>query len=150
MKRDYKTINFEAEYNGTLIPFKNIKVYNSSSDKQRAPMGGVSSVVKQFLKYLYPHLKFQISSSTFSGGDDVTVYVATKATESEFTEIEKLVQLFRRGKWNGMEESYEYKDRYGIEVTTNTITYLFSTKWIDVQNHPKYGSNEYKMWKENV
>jgi len=64
--------------------------------------------IRKELKVNFPNVKFQVKSSTYSGGNSVDIYyedaVPTKA-------IEAVVNKYQQGHFNGMEDIYEYSNR---------------------------------------
>lgn len=150
-----KKINFKALYNGKELNFKNVKVnfYGSESgasyQSAYAPMGAVSSVIRQFVKQVWPDLKFNISSDSFAGGDSVSIYLAKPASKEKIREIDGILSNFERGNFNGMIDLYEYKANSGISTVVDGIEVKFSTKYLTVNNSPKYGTKEYDAyWNE--
>jgi len=144
--------NFSTEINGRTFKFKNVKLdkvtYNGGV-RFYAPMGTVSSVVRQYVKQRWPQLgKFNISSDSFSMGDSVTVYLNC-VDEDLFKEVNReLSTIFQRGHFNGMEDIYEYsnKSRMSVPISTDdSENATIDTKWMSTQNRPKFGSS---LWKE--
>jgi hypothetical protein len=142
-------INFSTNYNGKVLKFKNVTVAKSSSGWGWAPMAGTSSVIRQFVKQMWPEVKFRISSDTFSGGDSVTVYIQEPVSDTLYETIRKTLRNFQSGTFNGMIDLYEYSDNSGISVTVGDTQYTFDTKYMHVENRPKYGTPEYEPYWNN-
>jgi hypothetical protein len=142
-------INFTANYGEKTLKFKNVTVAKSSSGWGWAPMAGTSSVIRQFVKQMWPEVKFRISSDTFSGGDSVTVYIQNPVSEQLFGEIRDTLKNFQSGRFDGMTDSYNYIDGRGISVTIGDTKYSFDTKYMSVENRPKYGTPEYETYWNN-
>ena len=144
--------NFSTVLNGRTFKFKNVKLdkvtYNGGI-RFYAPMGTVSSVVRQYVKQRWPQVgKFNISSDSYSMGDSVTVYLnfVDKELYSEINS--ELSMLFQRGHFDGMTDMYEYsnKNRMSVPVSPDESTNAtIDTKWMSVNNRPKFGSS---LWKE--
>ena len=79
--------------------------------------------IRKVLKHIHPEIKFQITSKSYSGGNSVEIqYTNGVATK----EIEKIVNCFEYGSFNGMEDIYEY---------TNTNKNIPQVKYIFVNRH---------------
>jgi hypothetical protein len=139
-------INFTTNYNGKVFTFKNVTVAKSSSGWGWAPMSGTSSVIRQFVKQMWPELNFRISSSTYSGGDSVTIYLQTPVSDEKYKEIRDVLKGFQSGTFNGMIDSYEYKEKSGITATVDGVSYNFDTRYMNVENRPKWGTTEYDSY----
>lgn len=141
-------INFTQTFGGKEINFKNVpvEVYENGVYSQ---MRGVSSVVRQFVKQMFPEAgKFQIGSDSFSMGDSVNLYFDEISNEL-FDEINRTTQaIFERGNFNGMIDLYEYKENYGVRTEVNGYEVTFSTKYMSSRNTPKYGTKAYEAYKE--
>ena len=147
MSKSSKTkINFTTNYNGKEFKFKNVTVAKSSSGYGWVPMSGTSSVIRQFVKQMWPELNFRISSDTFSGGDSVTIYLQTPVSDEKYKEIRDILKGFQSGTFNGMIDLYEYKEKSGITVTVDGVKYNFDTKYMSVENRPKWGTPEYDSY----
>lgn len=145
-------INFEKKINDRTFKFKNVKldrIVYEGGVRYYSPMGTVSSIVRQYVKQRWPQLgKFNIASDSYSMGDSVTVFLNFEDKEL-FDEIStELTMIFQRGNFNGMEDIYEYSDkstRFNIEMDDSDDVTTIDTKWMSVNNKPKFGST---LWKE--
>lgn len=63
--------------------------------------------IKKVLTEKYPTIDFTVRSKNFSGGDDVTVHWNLGPTNQE---IDKIINEYQDGDFNGMEDLYEYRD----------------------------------------
>lgn len=148
-KRHLKKVNFEwINPTGEVFKFKNVSVYN---DYAYVPMMGVSQVMRQYIKQRWK-VPFQISSSSFSGGDSITVYLSPlKVSENLLKEIEEeLTIIFSAGSFDGRDDSYNYKPS-NFKISIDDEKYRFNTKYLNVNYEPKYGSkdwDEYHKWKK--
>lgn len=146
MKQQTTKINFEAQG----LRFKEITVAkNLEGQPAWRTMRGVGQVVRQFMKQTFPKIKFQISTDRFSGGDAVTVYLnPINTTKEEFEQVrESLDAVFSDGKFNSMEDIYEYKP--GKAIIHDPVTGIeFNTKYMHVQHKPKYGTKEYEQYEQ--
>jgi len=100
-----------------------------------------ASAVKQYVKKVYPNVVVSAKSSSFAGGNSVDVYLSDKYGQKVDREIEKNVEdfadLFVYGKFNGMEDMYEY-----TKGDFNVGEYIIdpSVKYMHVNNRAQYGS----------
>lgn len=143
MKQNTTKITFES----FGLEFKNITVgANRDGEPLYRTMGGVGQCVRQYMKQRFPGVKFQVSTSSFSGGDAVDVYlsplnVSDKVYENVRHELEA---VFSQGRFNGMEDIYEYNADGGIKDPASGIE--FGTKYLHVSHKPKYGTKQYEAY----
>jgi hypothetical protein len=146
MKTPTTKINFES-YG---FKFKNITVAvnRNTGEPSYRTMMGVSQVINQYMKQRFPGIPYQISTSSFSGGNSVTVYInpfkVNKETADRISDV--LQARFEYCKFNAMEDIYEYKkDNSSIMDEKSGIT--FETKYLHVQRSPKFDTPEYHAYK---
>jgi len=101
-----------------------------------------AAVIKQYVKKMYPEVTVASTSSSFSMGNSVSVYISDERGAEVSNEIISDVQAFGSqfvyGKFNGMEDMYEYS---GKEIETDSGTKIDAgTKFLHVQNSPKFCS----------
>jgi len=100
-----------------------------------------ASVVKQYVKKMYPQVVVSSTSSTFANGNSCDVYISTEkggeVDEEIIRDVEKFSAPFKSGYYNSYDESYEYKDK---GCTDNGTTLDNQTKWLSVCNRPKFVS----------
>jgi len=139
---------FKFELNGMTfqLPIKNVQTTdyqgNKIEPKIRMNHAPTASVIKQYVKLKYPNVVVQSSSSSFSMGNSVSVYISDERGAEVDDKIIKDVNNFGRqfvyGRFNGMEDSYEYSRN---EMSTDSGTTIDAgTKYLHVQNSPKFCS----------
>lgn len=136
-------INFTAQYGDKILKFKNVTIHQSKEGWGYVPMKGTSSVIRQFVKQVFPDIDFRISSSTFSGGDSVRIYLQKPVSDEKLRELNSVLSNFQSGTFNGMIDLYEYAQNRGISITKDGRKYTFETKYLFVVNEPKYGTSEW-------
>jgi hypothetical protein len=103
-----------------------------------------ASIIKQYIKQKYPSVVVSCISDTFSGGSSVDVYISDKKGLEVTKTIEDDVRSFGRklqaGSFNGMIDMYESDE--GTLLSDNGTPIETWTKYISVQNKPKFGSRE--------
>lgn len=67
-----------------------------------------AAAIRKELKEIFPHIKFSVRSEVFSGGDAVRLSWELGPTEAE---INKIVSKYEDGRFNGMEDIYEYTSK---------------------------------------
>lgn len=104
-----------------------------------------ASVIKQFIKKNYPHLKVWATSKVYSGGSSADIYVcnadATAINDTDYQTINTFANMFKAGWFNGMIDMYEYKS--GELKADNGMPLKYTPKYIFLNNEPKYDSLEY-------
>ena len=101
-----------------------------------------ASVVKQYVKKKYPNVVVSSSSSSFSMGNSVSIYLSDEygngVDESISKDINRFGSQFEYGQFNGMIDMYEHFDK---DVQTDNGTEIDSgVKYLHVQNRPKFCS----------
>ena len=147
-KRHLKKINFDCYSNGEIFKFKNISVY---ADYDYVPMVGVSQVIRQYIKQRWK-VPFQISSSSYSGGDSITVYLSPVNVDGNiYDDIEnELNTIFTSGSFDGSDDSFNYKPTV-FKITNDGREYSFRTKYLIVYYAPKSGTKDWQVylkWKD--
>jgi hypothetical protein len=67
-----------------------------------------AKAIREELKRYFPGTKFQVTSRSFSMGDDVSIgWLNGPTTEA----VEKITDKYQEGNFNGMEDIYEYDNR---------------------------------------
>ncbi len=82
----------------------------------------VAALIKAELKEKFPQTSFSVKSSTFSGGDDVSIHYTYSETAPRKKEVATIAEKFKAGYFNSSEDIYEYTNR----TTGPTV------KWTDV------------------
>ena len=100
-------------------------------------------IAKQFIKAKYPNLLVWGKSSVFANGNSSDIYVCNPDGSEmdwdsvEFRTIKSFIEGLRGGRYNGMEDIYEYGDN----GTSDNGTILdFSAKYITVNPKAPFGT----------
>lgn len=99
-----------------------------------------ANVVKQYVKKKYPNVVVSSSSSSFSMGNSVSIYISDEygreVDESIVKDVDRFGSQFEYGQFNGMIDMYENFDK---DVQTDNGTEIDSgVKYLHVQNRPKF------------
>jgi len=101
------------------------------------------AIAKQFVKKKYPQLLVWGSSDTFANGNSASVYVCNAdgtpldRASKEWKDIYGFVDQMSGGRYNGMEDIYEYGDS---GATDNGTKLDFGTKHLHINNEAPFGS----------
>ena len=124
--------------------FLQTKDYYGNPIKPTIKMNHVAAanVVKQYVKKKYPNVVVSSSSSSFSMGNSVDIYISDErggeVDESIISDVKSFGNQFVYGKFNGMIDMYEMTG--GDSKTDNGTTIDGSVKYLHVQNRPKFCS----------
>jgi hypothetical protein len=103
------------------------------------------SLVRQFVKKNFPQYVCKVSSSSFSGGNSLDVYVTTKLGGSipshNYHKINDFAHLWEYGKFNGMEDIYDHYEESGAK-SDNGNELKAGVKYVMVNNRPRFGTVE--------
>ena len=82
-------------------------------------------------------------------GDSVTVYMNPLKVSKEMIDriSDSLQAQFEYGRFNSMEDIYEYKNDSGF-IKDSKSGIEFSTKYLHVQRSPKFDTAEYHAYKQ--
>lgn len=99
-----------------------------------------ANVVKQYVKKKYPNVVVSSSSSSFSMGNSVSIYISDEygreVDDSIIKDVDRFGTQFEYGRFNGMIDMYEMNSN---EVQTDNGTEIDSgVKYLHVQNRPKF------------
>lgn len=135
--------------NGQLLKFKNITVYKNHDF---IPMMGVSQTIRQYIKQVWKGVPFQISTTSYSGGDSVRVHLSPVNVGINIYEDIKteLKIIFQEGNFDGMTDTYEYRDKnetFFVNTSDGRKLHI-GTKYLFVDYEPKYGTKEFDKYKE--
>lgn len=86
-------------------------------------------IIRQFIKKEYgSSVKSSVRTQKYAGGSSVRIYL-NDIDKSSASEISEFSKLFQAGNFNGMDDSYEYKD-HSISDKGSTIkmytSYVFT------------------------
>jgi len=106
-----------------------------------------ATMIKQFVKKHFKGIKVWSTSETFSMGNAIDVNVSnvdgSPIPTENYEKIDSFAQSLRMGRFNGMEDIYEYNRR--DKKTDNGIELETWCKYITVNNSPKFGTIEWGL-----
>ena len=139
---------FKFKLNGMefSLPIKHLKKtdWNGNPIKPEISINhsAGSNLLKQYVKAKYPNVVVSVSSSTFSMGNSVDVYISdevgNEVDKSIIEDVSAFGNQFVYGKFNGMIDMYESKECGATSESGTTIT--GNIKYLHVQNRPKFCS----------
>lgn len=140
---------FKFQLNGMTfeLPIKHIQTTDWSGEKLKNPIirmnqSATASVVKQYVKKMYPHVVVSATSESFSMGNSVSVYISdelgNEVSQSIIEDVDNFGRQFVYGKFNGMIDMYETHSNDGYTDGGTQID--AGTKYLHVQNKPKFCS----------
>jgi hypothetical protein len=102
-----------------------------------------SSMVKTYVKAKYPSVVCSVSSKSFANGNSLDVYVSnadgSEVSREIFSDINRFANAFEYGRYNGMEETFEYYDNSGLKSEKGTEIEA-GVKYVHVNNKPAFGT----------
>lgn len=138
----------KKKYSFTLhgVKYNDISGYNrnDSPNNININVAGTAQMIRQWLKTWYPKMPvrnyYWVKSESYAGGNSIKVYF-NNAPEEFYNKIkERLDSLFEEGKFNGMEDIYEYNKQ--PEKTKEGYIVDFGTKYLFVNNRKPYDAEE--------
>jgi len=139
---------FKFKLNGMefSLPIKHLKTtdWNGNPTKPEISINhsAGSNLLKQYVKAKYPEVTVMVSSSIFSMGNSVDVYITDEVGNPVDKSIVEDVQAFGNqfvyGQFNGMIDMYEHKECGATSESGTTIT--GNIKYLHVQNRAKHAS----------
>ena len=140
---------FKFQLNGMTfeLPTKHLQSTDWSGKKLENPIirmnqTATASVVKQYVKKMYPKVVVSVSSDSFSMGNSVDVYLSDELGNEVDKNIVEDVNNFGRqfvyGSFNGMIDMYEHYEKDGQTDSGTKID--AGTKFLHVNNRAKHGS----------
>jgi len=143
-----KKFKFELMDMMFQLPVKFLRTKDWSGNKLERPEiymshAATSNVMKQYVKMNYPNVVVSVSSSSFANGNSVDVYLSDErgfeVDQSIVDDVRLFGSIFVPGNFNGMTDSYDMKE--GPKPQTDNQTKIYpATKYLHVQNRPKFGS----------
>ena len=140
---------FKFELNGMTfqLPIKHLRKTdykgNPVEPKIIMAQAASASVVKQYVKKLYPNVVVASVSDSFSMVNSVDVYICDErggeVDEKIIKDVKSFGDRFVYGRFNGMEDMYELSDRSGMETDSGTPIDA-SVKYLHINNRPKFCS----------
>ena len=140
---------FKFQLNGMTfeLPTKHLQTKDWNGNPLKNPtikmnQTATANVVKQYVKKKYPNVVVNATSSSFSMGNSVSVYISdevgNEVDKSIISDVQAFGNQFVYGKFNGMIDMYEHYDK---ENQTDSGTKIDAgTKFLHVQNRPKFCS----------
>ena len=139
-----KKINVVVEGIKMSLPSESVQYRNDGKTPYiwgRGPIG--SSMVKQFVKSKYPSVVCSVKSSSFANGNSLDVYLSNpNGSEVEveiYNDVERSANQFEYGRYNGMEEMYDYYENSGLK-TEKGMEIEAGVKYVHTNNKPAFGS----------
>ena len=139
---------FKFQLNGMTfeLPIKHLQTTDWNGNKIKPVIrinhSAGSNLLKQYVKKMYPEVTVMVSSSIFSMGNSVDVYITDEVGNPVDKSIVEDVQAFGNqfvyGQFNGMIDMYEHKECGATSESGTTIT--GNIKYLHVQNRPKFCS----------
>ena len=139
---------FKFTLNGInfTLPTKHLKTtdWNGNSIKPEISINhsAGSNLLKQYVKTKYPNVVVSVSSSTFSMGNSVDVYISdefgNEVDKAIIDDVKSFGNMFVYGKFNGMIDMYESKECGAVSESGTTIN--GNIKYLSVNNRPKFCS----------
>jgi|DEB0MinimDraft_10_1074344.scaffolds.fasta_scaffold87950_2 hypothetical protein len=141
-----KKFKFKLDGMEFNLPSKHLKTtdWNGNPTKPEISINhsAGSNLLKQYVKAKYPNVVVSVSSSTFSMGNSVDVYISdevgNEVEKSIIEDVKSWGNQFVYGKFNGMIDMYESKESGAVSESGTTIT--GNIKYLHVQNRPKFCS----------
>ena len=131
-----------TDWNGNKLDTPSIRMSHSAS----------SSIIKQYVKKQYPQITCGVSSSSYSMGCSVDVYLTDVYGNPAPQEVKEDVKAFGNqfvyGSFNGMIDMYEHREDRDF-VTPEGYLIDASLKYLFVNTRPKHASLQdvYQMLK---
>ena len=141
-----KKFKFELNGNQFQLPIKHLRTKDWNGNKIeptiKMDQAAAASVIKQYVKKNYPEVIVSSTSSSFSMGNSVSVYISDERGAEVDKKIISDVQVFGNqfvyGKFNGMIDMYEHHSKENQTMSGTKID--AGVKFLHVQNRPKFCS----------
>ena len=141
-----KKFKFKLDGMEFTLPMKYLKNKdwngNPIQPEINVTQGAGSSLCKQYVKQKYPNVVVSVSSSSFSMGNSVDVYISdeygNEVDSNIISDVKSFGDQFVYGKFNGMIDMYESKSSGALTESGTKIT--GNCKYLHVQNRPKFCS----------
>lgn len=106
-----------------------------------------AKMIRQYIKEKYPkQFKSWVKSESYSGGSSIDVSLCNfdgSPVESKiYDDVRSFSMLLKAGHFNGMFDSYEYKDNLKSD---NGTEISMITSYIHIDNEPPYGTKEFEL-----
>ena len=147
----YKKIEAKVKYYGYNFLLKPTINYDRNGKVQSVGINRVEAakMVRQFIKFKYgkhPDFKVWARSESYSGGSSLRVYVSnldgTAVSNDIFNTIKDFAMTLAAGSFDGMTDSYDYKQVESNVLGTKISMY---TSYVFVDNEAPRGTKERKL-----
>ena len=142
-----KKIKFQFQGEVFELPAVAVRKDSYNNDETYIHMGAkhTASVIKQYVKKMFPQIKVWASSDVYSGGSSTRVDICNPDGSPVDREIEKNIesfaQNFKAGRFDGMYDIYEYRE--DKISTDNGTKFKYFPSYVFVTNRAPFGTLEY-------
>ena len=103
-----------------------------------------ASMIKQYVKAKYPKVVVSVKSDIYSGGSSTRAYLSDNygmpVDEKIFKDVKRFGDMFEYGRYNGMEDIYEFNNNsYSTEKGMRIEP---GVKYVFVENRPQFDTVE--------
>ena len=141
-----KKFKFELNGNQFQLPIKHLRTKDWNGNKIeptiKMDQAAAASVIKQYVKKNYPEVIVSSTSSSFSMGNSVSVYISdergAEVDKKIISDVQAFGNQFVYGKFNGMIDMYEHTSKENQTMSGTKID--AGVKFLHVQNRPKFCS----------
>ena len=138
---------FELNGNQFQLPIKHLRQTDWNGNKIepfiKMDQAAAASVIKQYVKKNYPEVIVSATSSSFSMGNSVDVYISDErggeVDKKIISDVQAFGNQFVYGSFNGMIDMYEMKDDRDSKTKSGTKIDA-GVKFLHIQNRPKFCS----------
>jgi hypothetical protein len=142
-----KKFKFELNGNQFQLPIKHLRQTDWNGNKIepfiKMDQAAAASVIKQYVKKNYPEVIVSSTSSSFSMGNSVSVYISDErggeVDKKIISDVQAFGNQFVYGSFNGMIDMYEMKEDRDSKTKSGTKIDA-GVKFLHVQNRPKFCS----------
>jgi len=140
---------FKFQLNGMTfeLPTKHLQTTDWGGKKLEKPIirmnqAATAAVVKQYVQKKYPEVVVSATSSSFSMGNSVDIYISdeygAEVSPAIISDVNNFGRQFVYGYFDGMTDMYEHVSKDGATDSGTQID--AGTKFLHVQNRPKFCS----------
>lgn len=137
-----------VKYMGMIFNLKTSTSERNGKTSVDIPRVEAAKMIRQYIKNKYSKkIKSWVTSQSFSGGSSIDVNLSSftghPVSDEIFEDIDMFSNSLKNGKFNGMIDSYEPNpEKTYSDLATPLNLY---TKFISVNNRPKFDSKEHRM-----
>ena len=140
---------FKFQLNGMTfeLPTKHLQTTDWGGKQLEKPIirmnqAATAAVVKQYVQKKYPEVVVSATSSSFSMGNSVDIYISdeygAEVSPAIISDVNNFGRQFVYGYFDGMTDMYEHVSKDGATDSGTQID--AGTKFLHVQNRPKFCS----------